>query len=255
MEIDSGILRCSIINSVLFSGEKMTPTVLKTGKELLARRKVRRVLLLCGIVSSLLYFGADILAAMLYHGYSYTSQTISELSAIGAPTAPLLSVTGNVYLVLTVAFGLGVWISAGKKRALRITGILLIIYGLVGFAWPFAEMHQREVLAAGGGTMSDTMHLVLGAVDSLLFFLIIGFGNGASNKRFRLYSIATIIVMIVFGTLMSMDTPQVGVNGPTPWLGITERVTIFGAMLWILVLSVMLLRAEKEPRQVSRNSA
>ncbi len=173
-------------------------TIIQARKELQAQKRVRKVLLICGILSSLLYVGADTLAAMLYKGYSYTSQTISELSAIGAPTRTLLALTGTVYLFLVIAFGLGVWGSAGRKRSLRITGILLVAYGLVGFAWPFAPMHQREVLAAGGGTLSDTMHLILSAVDSLLFLLIIGFGAAAFGKRFHLYSIATIIVLLVF---------------------------------------------------------
>jgi hypothetical protein len=49
----------------------------------------RKLLLICGIVSSGLYVAADILAAMRHEGYSYADQTISELSAIGAPTRPL----------------------------------------------------------------------------------------------------------------------------------------------------------------------
>jgi hypothetical protein len=39
-----------------------------------------RVLLGCGIASTLLYFGMDVLAALPYDGYSCTGQTISELS-------------------------------------------------------------------------------------------------------------------------------------------------------------------------------
>ena len=222
-------------------------TIIQDRKELQAQKRVRKALLICGILSSLLYVGADILAAMLYEGYNYTSQTISELSAIGAPTRPLLTLTGIVYLFLVVAFGLGVWLSAGRKRALRITGILLVVYGLVGFAWPFAPMHQREVLAAGGATLSDTIHLILAAVDSLLFLLIIGFGTAAFGNWFRLYSITTIIVLLVFGALTGMDAPRVGANGLTPWLGVTERINVFSAMLWILVLSIVLLREEKRP--------
>lgn len=45
-----------------------------------------KVLLICGIVSSVLYVSTNILAGMLWEGYSFTSQVISELSAIGAPT-------------------------------------------------------------------------------------------------------------------------------------------------------------------------
>lgn len=62
------------------------------------------------------------------------------------------------------AFGRGVWQSAGRNRAVRIVGGLILAFGSLGLLWPFAPMHQREVLAAGGGTLSDTMHVVLGVV-------------------------------------------------------------------------------------------
>ena len=66
---------------------------------------MRKVLLVRGIFSSLLY-GAMI-GAIRFEGYSPTSQTVSELSAISAPTRPLWMLLGSVYGVLVVAFGLG----------------------------------------------------------------------------------------------------------------------------------------------------
>ena len=45
-----------------------------------------RLLLSCGLVSSLLYVATDICAALGWHGYDYTAQAISEYGAIGAPT-------------------------------------------------------------------------------------------------------------------------------------------------------------------------
>lgn len=60
--------------------------VVHTGRELRTRKMVRNILLVCGILSSVLYVGADIVAAMSWHSYSYTSQSISELFAIGSPT-------------------------------------------------------------------------------------------------------------------------------------------------------------------------
>ena len=47
-----------------------------------ATRTVRKVLLVCGILASLLYVGSDILAALRYEGYSYTAHSVSELRAI-----------------------------------------------------------------------------------------------------------------------------------------------------------------------------
>jgi hypothetical protein len=50
----------------------------------------RKALLVSGVLASLLYLGTDVLAALLYEGYSYTDQTVSELSAIGSPTRHLV---------------------------------------------------------------------------------------------------------------------------------------------------------------------
>jgi hypothetical protein len=50
---------------------------------------MRKVLLICGIASSLLYVAMTIVIAMLWKAYSSASQTISELSAIDAPTRSL----------------------------------------------------------------------------------------------------------------------------------------------------------------------
>ena len=43
---------------------------------------MRRALLLCGVISPLLYAVADTLAGVLSEGYSFRDQTISELGAV-----------------------------------------------------------------------------------------------------------------------------------------------------------------------------
>jgi hypothetical protein len=53
--------------------------------------QMRKLLLISGIFSSLLYVVMDIVASMSYDGYSYTSQTVSELIATGAPTRPAVA--------------------------------------------------------------------------------------------------------------------------------------------------------------------
>src|SRR5687767_13553183 len=150
----------------------------------------RKALLVCGIVSSLLYVGMSVLIPMQWDGYSHASRVISELSAVDAPTRPLWVVLGIVYGVLVTAFGWGLWASARRNRPLRVVGGLIIAYGAIGLA-PWPPMHQREVLAMGGGTLTDTLHIVWSVVTVLLMMLAIGFGAAAFGKRFRLYSIAT----------------------------------------------------------------
>jgi hypothetical protein len=201
----------------------------------------RKVLLVCGIVSSLLYVAMNIFVPMQWEGYSSASQTVSELSASGAPTRALWVPLGIAYTLLLTAFGWGVWESARRNRPLRIVGGLMVASGVIGLAWP--PMHQRAVLAAGGGTLTDTMHIVWSVVTVLLFVLEISFGAAAFGKRFRFYSTATMVILVVFGTLAGLDGPRVSANLPTPWVGVWERIGIAVFLLWVVVLAVGLLRA------------
>ena len=75
-----------------------------------AGNSLRQALLACGIVSSLLWpIVSQVSAAWLWPGYSSFSQTISELTSVGAPTRPPMLVEGALYSALLVAFGIGVW--------------------------------------------------------------------------------------------------------------------------------------------------
>lgn len=103
-------------------------------------------------------------------------------------------------------------------------------------------MHQRGAET----TLTDTMHIVLASADVLPILLAVGFGATAFGKRFRLYSVLTILVLIVFGALAGLDGPRIAANLPTPWVGVTERVNVFGYLLWVMVLATALLRARVE---------
>jgi Protein of unknown function (DUF998) len=216
---------------------------------------LRKALLVCGILSSLLYVAMTVFVAMRWEGYSSASQTISELSAVGAPTRSLWAVPGAFYTVLVTAFGWGVWKSAGRIRALRTVGGLIVAYGALGVLWPFAPMHLRETLAAGGSTPSDTMHLVLASVTVLLMLLAIGFGAAAFGKWFRLYSIASLVILVAFGSLTFLDAPRLAANLPTPWLGVWERINLGVFLLWVVMLAMALLRTVDTVAVTGRRNA
>jgi hypothetical protein len=199
----------------------------------------REALLACGLLSSILYLLMNALIPLGWGGYSSFSQTISELSAVDAPTRWVWFPLGLTYTVLVIAFGIGVWTSASQNRPLRLVGMLLVSNGVLGLGW--VPMHQRDVLAGGGGTLTDTMHLVWAVITSSLMLLEIAFGATAFGIRFRWYSITTFIVLIVFGVLTFRAAPSVAANLPTPWLGVWERVNVLGYMLWMAVLSINLL--------------
>jgi hypothetical protein len=201
---------------------------------------VPKLLLISGIFSSLLYVAMNVFVPMQWEGYSSASQTVSELSAIGAPSRPLWVGLGIVYDLLLIAFGLGVWMSAGEKRALRVAGGLLVAIGAISPAWP--PMHLR----GEGFTLTDTMHIAFTMVWGLLVLAAIGFAAAAFGKRFRLYSVATILIMVAFVALTSLDAPRIPQDLPTPWIGVWERINIAAFLTWVVVLAVALLRAPRD---------
>jgi hypothetical protein len=209
---------------------------------------LRKILLGCGIVSSVLYVVTDVLGTLRYPGYSYADQTFSELTAQGAPTRPLMvALNGIPYGVLVTAFAGGVWASAGPKRAARITRAMLLGYAAFGVAGGLVfPMRPREALAAGEGTLRNTMHIPATAVMSLFIVLAMGFGATLLEKRFRYYSYGTIAILLVFGVLASLQAGQMAANEPTPWMGIEERINIYATMLWVAALAIGLLRAQKD---------
>ena len=195
-----------------------------------------KLLLTCGILSPLLFVAMNAFVPTLFEGYSLTSQTVSELSAIGSPTRPLWFRLGTIYGLLFAAFGWGVWKSAGPSRPMRVAGALMVADGVISLFWPPMHLRGAEV------TLTDTLHIVWTAVTGLLMMLAVGFAAAALGKRFRLYSIATLVIFFVFGALTGMDGPRVAANLPTPWVGVWERIIIAAQMLWIAVLAIILLR-------------
>lgn len=201
----------------------------------------RKPLLTCGILAGVLYVAMTLFVGMLWDGYSAADQTISELSAIGAPTRPLWMALATVYSGLMIMFGWIVWKSA-PHRALRIAGALLVTQAVFGVFWP--PMHQRAVLAAGHGTLTDTLHIVWTIVTSVFFMGVLGFGAAGFGKRFRVYSLATMAILFACGAWTGTYAPGIQANVPTPGVGVWERINTNAFMVWIVVLATVLLWTE-----------
>jgi hypothetical protein len=202
--------------------------------------RLRKVLLICGILASLIWVGTDILSGMQWEGYSFISQSISELSAIGAPTRPLVFPLSLTYDVLMIVFGLGVWGLAGQKHALRVTAGLLIGNAAISLVVvAFLPMHLGEAMS----TSANIMNVILGAIGMLFFLLAIVFGAAAYRNWFRFYSIGTLLaylVLTIFGLLVA---PQIAAGQPTSLVGVQERTMVYIYLLWVIVLALVLLRA------------
>jgi Protein of unknown function (DUF998) len=210
----------------------------------------RQGLLACGILYALLYpIVNDVIAATLYDGYSRMDQAVSELSATGAPTHAFLTAVGPVFSLLLIGFGIGIWRSAHRKRSLRIAGALVIAHGAMSFLWMFGPMSQREVIAAGGATSADTMHLVLSAATGFFVTAYVAATAFAYGWVFRLYSVATVATALVFG-LLSAQVDQIEAGDPTPYMGLLERIGIAAWLVWLAVMAAALLRRGSDAKEL-----
>jgi hypothetical protein len=200
------------------------------------------VLLYCGILSSFVYVTTDLVVSWQYKGYSILDQNYSELLATGAPTRQVMLLMSVVYNFLVAAFAVGIWHAASPKRTARITGAMMVCYAILSMVTPlFFQMDMRgdEITPLG------SMHPPMTAIMSLFILLSIGFGGFLLKRAFRIYSFITIIILIVFGFLTSMQVPRLEAGQPTPWMGFTERINIYATMIWFAILSISLSKPEK----------
>src|SRR5512147_1159059 len=114
---------------------------------------LQKVLLTGGLLAPLLYFGTDRLIGSLITGYSFSAQSMSDVSAIGSPQRSLAVLLTIVWCVFMTAFGVGIWLVSEHVVLLRVVSMLIIgnaVFGL--FASIFFPTHygvRPNFLSAG----------------------------------------------------------------------------------------------------------
>jgi hypothetical protein len=209
----------------------------------------QRILLTAGVLSSILYIGIDLISASRYPGYSILNQAPSELSAIGAPraSARLWFFMGPIYGALIVAFAAGV-LRGARNRAQRVTGSLMLLFVAVATLWPLFPMHERGTEFTG----TDTGHIVMAAVIVSIYVSFMGFGAFALGGRFRTCSLAASLGVALAAGATFLYISRVVAGLPTPWLGLVERVSVYGYLVWVAAFAIALMRRdEREQRRLS----
>jgi hypothetical membrane protein len=203
-------------------------------------RAAKKSLLLAAVAAVVVYAIGDVLSGLLYDGYSYINQAISELSAFGSPVRPLMVTAILIHNVLLLAFGIGL-LRVARRRSLWWIGALQVAeFVLAGIAThTFWAMSSRG-MAAG---FNDTMHITLSAVFGLLMVAMMILSAVAYPGWFRLYALATTVVVAGFGIASSLAMRGIEQND-TPWVGGFERINAYAYFAWLVVLAVMVIRHE-----------
>lgn len=201
------------------------------------RTALRRFLLACGIAGAVLYPLTDIFASTRYPGFSYRDQAVSELFAIGAPTSGLVVPLFSISSALLLLFAIGIWMSANGRRLVRAIALMMALNAIDALVlWNFFPMHMR----GSQPTFTDTMHGLL-AVDPFLMAAVV-LAAIAMGGRFRVYTIATLVVTSLLAVAGFSYVSAVFTNQPTPWMGALERASQYITDLWYAVLAATLLR-------------
>jgi hypothetical protein len=129
--------------------------------------------------------------------------------------------------------------AAQGKRSLRVAAIALIALAVGGLPGPW--LFPMNLRGVGG----DEPHIILTGVLVLFIVAAIAAGAFAFGRRFRAFSFASLATTLVFGMLTGLQGKALATGEPTPWIGLTERICIGAFLLWVVVLAVALLRAER----------
>jgi len=197
--------------------------------------KMKKLLMLSGILAPMIYVGTVLLGGILRPGYSHVAEAISELVAAGAPNKALLSSLFIVYNVLCSAFGIGLLQqtinTSGRKTSGKFGAISLILIGIIGV---LLELFFPQDPGGPAVTLAGTMHIILASMAALLTMIAIvatglWFREIPSFKGYTLYSIITFAVIFVAGG----SVPILGMTNP--YLGLLERITIGAFIQWLFI--------------------
>ena len=194
--------------------------------------------LVAAIASVVVYGLGDLASGLLYDGYSYKDQWISELSAFGSPVRPVMVTAILIHGLLLLAFGVGIWRFA-DRRSLRWVGLLLIVAGVIGLPTHTVFAMSSRWMMAG---FNDTMHASLSLAFGLVVFVAVALSAVAYPGWFRLYAIATLPILIGFGAASSVAIQGIDENS-TPWAGACERINAYSYFAWLIVLALTVHRS------------
>lgn len=198
-----------------------------------------RPLMLCGLVAPPLALVADALACARSRGYSPVAQSISELSAVGAPSRPLVTGLDLARDGLLAAFAAGVVESAGADRALRATGGLVIASAAVhAVAAAFVPRDYAQPTWSRRNT-ANTLVMATSVGCS-----IAAMGLGAATALPGPFRVLSAGIPLSFGGLTALALLAPRAEGAPPAsTGAQERTMAYAYQLWLALLAVVLLRS------------
>lgn len=197
---------------------------------------LERVFLSCGIIAPSLLMLTDWIAGKTLPGYSFSAQSISELSAFGSPTRSFVVLLTLLSNLLLIGFGSSIWRTADHETLPRIVAALVIghaVTGLVATVFFPTNFGERPNFASTG--------VLLMFLSVVFFVLAMVFGAVAFSGMIRILSIAvpsTYIILAISRFATASTSPQ---GNAISLIGAQERTMAYSYLLWVLALAIHLI--------------
>ena len=200
------------------------------------KTKLINWLCLSGILSVIFYFLHDVIGAMNYSGYNWTSQAVSDLTAVDSPSFIIASGYVTVYKILNCLCCalLCILIKSENSKALRLGVYLFSIMNFIS-----AIGYALFPLSGAGydGTVQSFIHVyiltTLVVLLSIVSLILIAVGSFKGTDKHKILGILAIIslVLMFIGAVGSASVPK-------EIFGVVERFSTYSAVVFTGILGL-----------------
>lgn len=194
-------------------------------------KKLCRVFCLSGILGFIFYILHDIIGAMNYPGYKWTSQAVSDLTATDAPSFAIANGFSSVHGIMSVVCCLFVCVLVQNRHTVTRIGTALFtvmsVISAVGYTlFPLSGAGYDGSVRSFIHTYVITTAVVLLSIVSLVLIAIGSFKD--SRKALGILAIISLALMFI-GAVGSGAAPK-------EYFGIFERFSTYSAVVFTAVL-------------------
>ena len=183
-----------------------------------------------GIIGPVLYTVTWIVLGFLDSTYSHTRDPISNLSAIGASYALVMTIIIFVFALLIVVFAYG--LHRGLPSGFWLGPAVLAISGIGYAGIALAPLDLADLEATNLPHMISASVTVF-AMMLAPIFLFSRLRRDSGWKNLSGYSIATTVLAFAFAILASLPA-FVG------WEGLMQRLVLAVVLVWMIVIAIRL---------------
>ncbi|MCI4353947.1 MAG: DUF998 domain-containing protein [Thermoplasmata archaeon] len=202
-----------------------------------------------GAAAPLVYLLAVLIGGLLWPSYSHYAQTVSTLTASGAPNQSVVIPLFALYNVLVFSLAFGLWYGIDRRDRPPFGPVFLAgvgAGGLILFAFP-------QDLAGPPVTFTGTLHVVVAGAIALLSLLAMAscareFGRTSGWVRYATASWVGFAALLVLGGIAAATISA-------PFAGVAERASIGTILAWMGLVAVGLWRSATRAADVPSATA